>query len=77
MLVVMVRKSRAEYEAFVRAVVKTVKPGTIRGSRADGLAVDEEQHFYVCKQCGQGVDKRDLGQVFHHEISGHQPLPEN
>jgi hypothetical protein len=23
------------------------------------------------------VDMRDLGQVFHHEIKGHRPLPEN
>jgi len=78
MLVVMVRrKSKAEYEAFVRAVAKTVKPGTIIGRRADGLAVDEEEHFYICKQCGQGVDKCDLGLVFHHEVPGHKPLPEN
>ena len=78
MLVVMVRhQSRAEYEAFVRAVAKTVRPGTIMGRRADGLAVDEEEHFYICKQCGQGVDKRDLGAVFYHEVPGHKPLPEN
>jgi len=29
MLEAMVRKSRAEYEAFVRAVAKTVRPGSI------------------------------------------------
>jgi hypothetical protein len=71
------RKSRAEYEAFVRAITKTIRPGTISGHRADGLAVAEEQHFCVCPQSGQGVDKRDLGAVFYHEVPGHKPLPEN
>src|SRR5436189_6354691 len=36
---------------------------------------DEIVHFYICKACGQPVDKRDLGQVFHHEDEGHAPLP--
>ena len=26
---------------------------------------DEIVHFYICKACGQPVDKRDLGQVRH------------
>jgi len=38
---------------------------------------DEADHFYVCVSCGQAVDKRDLGQVFHHENNGHEPLSEN
>ena len=36
---------------------------------------DEAAHFYVCKACGQSVDKRRLGDVFHHEEPGHEPLP--
>jgi hypothetical protein len=35
---------------------------------------DEAEHFYVCKACGQAVDKRRLGDVFHHEEAGHEPL---
>lgn len=34
---------------------------------------DESEHFYVCAACGQAVDMRDLGQVFHHEKVGHEP----
>ncbi|HVK41705.1 MAG TPA: hypothetical protein VM471_04440 [Phenylobacterium sp.] len=46
------------------------------GERVDGDPIDERQHVYPCKACGQDVDKRDLGAVMHHEESGHQPLPE-
>lgn len=38
------------------------------------IEVPEQDHFYVCKDCGQAVDRRDLGQVFHHEEPEHQPL---
>lgn len=38
------------------------------------LELSEYDHFYVCTACGQAVDKRDLGQVFHHEVSGHAQL---
>lgn len=34
----------------------------------------EAGHFYTCAACGQAVDKRDLGQVFHHEDLGHEPI---
>lgn len=37
---------------------------------------DETQHFYVCADCGQAVDKRKLGNVFHHMGPGHERLPE-
>jgi hypothetical protein len=36
---------------------------------------DEANHFYICKACGQAVDKRRLGDVFHHEELGHEPIP--
>jgi hypothetical protein len=42
-----------------------------------GAPVDESEHFYVCKTCGQAVDKRRLGDVFHHEEPDHEPIPPN
>lgn len=39
------------------------------------VPADEIEHFHICPACGQPVDRRDLGQVFHHEDKGHQPLP--
>lgn len=44
--------------------------GTIEGPEPE----NEADHFYVCKACGQAVDMRDLGQVFHHEDAGHEPI---
>jgi hypothetical protein len=38
---------------------------------------NEADHFYICKACGQAVDKRRLGDVFHHEEAGHEPIPTN
>lgn len=29
-----------------------------------------------CPTCGQPIDCRDLGQVFHHNAPGHDLLPE-
>lgn len=51
----------------IRIDPKTKKP----------LELEEYEHFYVCAACGQAVDKRDLGQVFHHEDAGHEPLQLN
>ena len=45
--------------------------------RPGGEPTDEAAHFYVCKACGQAVDKRQLGDVFHHELPRHEPLPSN
>lgn len=42
--------------------------------RISGEPADESEHFYICKVCGQAVDKRRLGDVFHHEGAGHAPL---
>lgn len=37
--------------------------------------LDEEiEHFYVCDECGQTVDRRRLGDVLYHEEPGHKPL---
>ncbi len=30
---------------------------------------------YRCCACGQRVNARDLGQVFHHETPGHRAIP--
>ena len=47
-----------------------------QGVRIGGPEVTSEaDHFYVCAACKQAVDMRDLGQVFHHEEPGHQPIP--
>lgn len=46
----------------------------IIGHRVGGEPADEAEHFHVCRACGQAVDRRDLGQVFHHEVDGHEPL---
>jgi hypothetical protein len=47
----------------------------LRSQRLGGAPYDERQHFYECKACGQLVDKRRLGDVFHHEEDGHAPIP--
>ena len=38
---------------------------------------DEAKHFIVCAACGQAIDCRRLGDVFHHEEPGHTRLEEN
>jgi hypothetical protein len=36
---------------------------------------DESEYFYQCQHCGQTVDRRDLRQVFYHDVDdGHEPL---
>jgi hypothetical protein len=58
--------------------MKTDNMGTgFFGVRIDGDPVDESEHFYKCSKCGQAVDMRDLGQVFHHEEADHKPLELN
>lgn len=37
---------------------------------------DEAEHFVICPSCGQAIDCRRLGDVFHHEEPGHERLPE-
>ena len=44
----------------------------IIGKRIDKEVADEAEHFIVCATCGQAIDMRDLGQVFHHEEPGHK-----
>ncbi len=60
--------------------MKTENAATgIFGQRVDPITkqpikCEERDHFYTCPACGQAVDMRDLGQVFHHEDAGHEPL---
>jgi len=35
---------------------------------------DDSDRYVNCASCGQSIDKRDLGQVFHHETAGHKPI---
>jgi len=49
--------------------------GRMNGKRVGGEPENEADHFYQCPSCGQLVDKRDLGEVMHHEIADHEPLP--
>lgn len=62
--------SRADNEfagiVGVRIDPMTKKP--IQGLR-------ELDHFYKCALCGQSVDRRDLGEVMHHEQADHVKLP--
>lgn len=37
----------------------------------------ESDHFYTCLKCGQAVDMRRLGDVFHHDDAEHEPIPVN
>lgn len=37
--------------------------------------VEEAEHFHRCDGCGQFVDRRNLGDVLHHEEPGHERLP--
>ena len=34
----------------------------------------EHHHLYRCAECGLLVDRRDLGDVLHHEKCGHEPI---
>lgn len=58
--------------------MNTDNAGTgIKGTRVGGEPASEAEHFYACSACGQAVDMRDLGQVFHHEELGHERLALN
>jgi len=55
----------------------TNKGKGITGKRIGPEPEDELEHFYTCKACGQAVDMRDLGQVFHHEEKNHEQIDHN
>lgn len=73
-----------DYKETVGAPLNTAREhGTQRilGVRIDPITKEpievenEADNFYNCEACGQAVDMRDLGEVFHHEEAGHKPLP--
>lgn len=47
----------------------------MNGKRVGGEQQNEADHFYKCPARGQAMGMRDLGEVFHHELPGHEPLP--
>jgi hypothetical protein len=54
----------------VLAAARRTSPGIFAGMEA----VDEGEHFYRCRHCGQAVDYRELGDVLYHDRAGHGPL---
>ena len=40
----------------------------------DNRPVEESEHIYICKCCGQAVDRREAAQVLHHLQTDHRPL---
>lgn len=62
-------------ELLKKLGIGRIAPETITGSRIGGDPEDERKHFYICVRCGQAVDKRDLGQILHHEEPEHKRVP--
>ena len=48
----------------------------IRGEPDDPVEDDAGQ-FYLCEDCGQAIDRRELYQVLWHEQEEHERLPGN
>jgi hypothetical protein len=48
---------------------------TRRGLPEPGDPAGELKYFYVCKICGQAVDRRNRNDVRYHEQPDHKPLP--
>jgi hypothetical protein len=46
----------------------------IKGAPAAPVEAEAE-HFMRCPGCGQMIDCRDLGQVFHHDDPDHEREP--
>jgi hypothetical protein len=40
-----------------------------------GGPVPQNLATYECPVCGQAVDRRHLGEVLHHEVPHHRPIP--
>lgn len=50
----------------------SVFEGIESGERVGDTPANEAEHFFICADCGQAVDMRDLGEVFRHEEQGHR-----
>lgn len=44
-------------------------------SSAEDEAVTHMAHYETCRDCGQSIDLRRLGDVLHHDEPKHDPLP--
>lgn len=51
-----------------------MRVGRVGGRRLGGDPNDEREPFLRLPRVAQSVDKRDLGQAFHHEEPEHKPL---
>ena len=71
------RGARAEGEACMKRPSRAKNDAAGIIGRRKGKPVDERAHFYVCEECGQAIDKRHLGSVFHHEQPEHERLPDD
>jgi hypothetical protein len=54
----------------------SIAKGTV-GHLLGALPVSEAGNFWTCHACGHLVDRRRLGEVLHHDILGHKPIPRN
>ena len=46
-------------------------------SEPEAPVENEEECFYLCEDCGQAVDPREIYQVLWHEQEEHERLPGN
>ncbi|RZI61368.1 MAG: ATP-dependent DNA ligase [Zymomonas sp.] len=59
-----------------RKTSNRVPRGELNRIRVASPDIPEDLHFYLCPACGERVDSRRLGDVFHHEEEGHGPIAE-
>lgn len=66
-----------ESSGSLRAVAKHQTPSgaELNAKRVAAADLANDQHLHICEICGQQVDRRRLGDILHHEQSGHHPLP--
>jgi len=55
-----------------RGRVQVIEKEELNAPRSKRMAREADD---ICKARGQAVDKCRLGDVFHHEESGHAPIP--
>jgi hypothetical protein len=60
-----------------KKLIDSIRQRGIRGERVGSEPADESEHFMICPECGQAIDRRDLAQVFEHADIGHKPTKAN
>ncbi len=50
------------------------EPLAVAKVSSDSLSAEGKPHFYLCEECGEMVDKRQLDDVLFHE--DHKPRPD-